>query len=82
MRTRLDHGGPVARLLRGGDDPGRLVDRPDLARLGGDGAAVDAHVVFVADIARRVGDDLAADRDAAVGDDPLGHAARGDATVG
>ena len=60
---QLDHRRPAARLARGRDDAGRLVDRPDLARLGADRAAVDPHVVALPDVPRRVGDDLAADGD-------------------
>jgi hypothetical protein len=64
-----------SRLAGGRDDARRLVDRPDLERLGADRGAVDADVVARADVAGGIGDDLAADGDPAGGDDLLRHAA-------
>ena len=54
-----------ARLTSGRDHAGRLVDRPDLARLGRHRGAVDLHPGALVHVPRRIGDDLAADADPA-----------------
>ena len=79
---QLDDGLARARLVSGGDDAGRLVDRPHLVRLRLHPPPVHKHLRVLADVAGRVGHDLAADRDPAGGDDLLGRAAGGDAAVG
>ena len=65
------------------DVAGRLVERvDDVAALERDRLPVDRDRVAVADVARRIAHDLAADRDAAGEHELLGGAARGDAGVG
>ena len=78
---QLDDRLPLSRLARRRDDSGGLVHHPDLEGLGAYGRPVDPDVVALVDVPRRVDDDLAADRDDALGDDLLGFAAGGDAAV-
>ena len=80
----LGHGGSALRVLHGGDDPCRLVEHEgDELGVGEDSAAVDADL-----LGQRVhsdaclGDGDAVDADAAVGDELLAGAARGDPCVG
>ena len=50
----LDHGRAPARLARRRHHPGRLVDDPDLARLGRYGPPVDLDAAGLVDVAGRV----------------------------
>ena len=80
----LGHGGAALRVLHSGDDPGRLVEHEgDELGVGEDPAAVNADL-----LGQRVhpqtclGDGDAVDADAAVGDELLAGAARGNSCVG
>ena len=80
----LGHGGAALRVLHGGDDPCRLVEHEgDELGVGEDSAAVNADL-----LGQRVhphaclGDGNAVDADAAVGDELLAGAARGNPCVG
>src|SRR5512134_3676725 len=73
---------PPSRLQRGRDDTGGLVDGPDLALLRSDRSAVHLYFASLADVSRRIGDDLPVDADPAGRDQPLRGAPRRDARVG
>ncbi len=79
----LDDRRAAVGVLRGRDDPRRLVDGVDDA-LGGrrDGTAVDGDGLRAVDVVGGVAQHQAADRHAAAGDHALGGAAGGDARVG
>ncbi len=53
-RHEVRHGLALARLARGRDDVERLVEDPDLARLGPDRLALDLDAALLVDVARRI----------------------------
>jgi len=77
-----DRRAPV-RVMRGRDDPGRLVHRvDDPARRAPERGAVDRDRLGARDASGRVGDRLPVDGHAPLGDQHLRRAARRDARVG
>ena len=75
-------GRPPVRVARGGDNPSRLVQRMNLVRLGRHWPAIERHATRLVNVARRIGNNLAVDRNAPVRDDRLSSTPRGDTRVG